>query len=143
MNEAARVSNEDWGHRCGGFFYNVVRRPGHKPKRGETPKAFRARLLKEIQKEPEHFFQRITISVPDAMLSEWVNTQLAPLLDDVRLWWEGRTPHYVRSPALVNKYGPSLMFNPIVDHDFTGHVMRDWNRYEAELAQKGKGHAKT
>ena len=48
--------------RLSGTLYNIIRKPGHKMKGGETLKQFRNRLVVEIKKDPEHFFKRYQLA---------------------------------------------------------------------------------
>lgn len=59
----ASVMNNYESIKCNGAYYNVIRNPGHKLNKGETYKKYKERLLKEIEKNPEHFFKRFEISL--------------------------------------------------------------------------------
>jgi hypothetical protein len=45
-----------------GTLYNIIRKPGHKMKGGETLKDFRNRLVTEIRKDKEYFFKRYELA---------------------------------------------------------------------------------
>jgi hypothetical protein len=45
-----------------GAIYNVIRRPGHKQKDGESLPKFVARVAKEVEKKPDHFFKRFELT---------------------------------------------------------------------------------
>lgn len=90
----------------GGVRYNVVRRPlgggrhsirQHKPTksnpRGETKKGFYHRLAGLIASEPEYFFMRWRVEVPDHDLDRFERRCLQPLLMQMCSWWETLERH--------------------------------------------------
>lgn len=57
--------------RVKGFWYNIIRRPGTRPKKGETLVDYRARLEETIDKDPEHWYKRYEVAVSDDDYAEW------------------------------------------------------------------------
>jgi len=50
------------GKKLAGTLYNIVRKPQHKMKGGETLAQFRTRLIDTIRKDKEHFFKRYELA---------------------------------------------------------------------------------
>jgi hypothetical protein len=106
-----------------GVVFDIVRRPGHKQGKTEQLQPFLSRVAAELMNPVKfsHNFIRLEMVKLKRELVEWENTQLRPILEDIRMWHEGETPHYINPTALVSKYGPCDMFGPIVRGDFTRH----------------------
>lgn len=109
-----------------GTVMNIVRRPQHRQLKGESLKDFGERVAEDVQKESrwDHFFKRVWMELLPSEIDEWEHTQLAPLLRDVRDWYDGAGPHYMNPNALITKYGRCQMYSLIVNDDPTGYVQR-------------------
>lgn len=104
----------------GGAMLNVIRRPQHKQRAEEGAGAFKKRLMQEISKSPNHFFKRLPLRTTDHHIAQWARKQLAPVLIDIRAWWEGKAPHYMNPQALTSKYGRCQLWNALTANDFAG-----------------------
>ncbi len=106
-----------------GFLMNVCRRPTHRLGKYENKPDFFARVAKDIEARPDHFFQRYELRINTEDLKTFEENVLSPLMDDVRGWWDGTVPHYLNPTALVSKYGRCEMFLPITQGNFA-HTYR-------------------
>ena len=103
-----------------GVQYDVIRRPGTLPKKGESLTAYTKRLSKEVEKDKGHYFVRVNLSVSREHLNQFYEKVLLPILDDMAQWAHGAAPHYPTPDALVGRYGPCSMYQAIANHNFTG-----------------------
>jgi len=121
-----------------GTTMNIVRRPGHRRGREEPLRKFLDRVRKEVETPSrwDHYFIRIEMDISKAEIIAWEKSVLRPLMEDVRGWWEGRSPHYINPNALVTKYGRCEMFNIIVYGNTNGFFRRDRGKvmsYQTDL----------
>jgi len=117
-----------------GFLLNICRRPGHRFKKNESKVDFYDRVRGEIKLRPDHFFQRYELTVKPSDIRRWESLVLAPLMDDIRGWWEGRRSHYLNPNALISKYGRCEMFHAIVSGNRSGtYVVDDVYGYRSSL----------
>lgn len=105
----------------GGIMLNVVRKPGERRKQDESLRDFGLRLQTKLIQSTEwdHTFLRIPRSLVVQDLRDWEANQLAPIMQEVRGWWEGRLASYVNPYSLTNLYGRAEMFNPLVRGDYS------------------------
>lgn len=76
-----------------GVLYDVIRKPGSKPHVNETEKDYAARLVKEIRKDPKHYFKRMELiySEKERTLFE---TELKYKLEEMQAVLDNRLPVY-------------------------------------------------
>ena len=114
---------------CGQMFHtppaggilDVVRRPQLRRGVKESLKEFLARCRADVSdvQRYDHHFIRFEIQVTPQEIRDWALNTLAPIMEDVRAWWDGRAPHYMNPGALVNQYGRCDMYGPLVNGDFS------------------------
>lgn len=68
--------------------YNVIRRPGIRPKKSEKLTDYFARLQDDVVGRPQHYFMRWETSLSSQDVDTWVTTTLNPILEQVVEWWE-------------------------------------------------------
>ena len=110
-----------------GCILNVVRRPGHRLGKKELLTDFYDRVGTDIadRNRWDHYFTRYQLEISEGELAAWEREQLRPVLWDIRLWWEGKTPHYMNPNALISKYGRCELFLPIIKGVFDQCFKRD------------------
>lgn len=102
-----------------GVWFNVIRRPGSKRHKNETLKDYVVRLRGLIAKEPDHYFYRWKVTITKARIERWYAETLVPMLQEVKLWVDGKIPHYMNPEALIGRYGRSDMFDVITKQNFS------------------------
>ena len=104
-----------------GVLYNVVRRPGQKLLKDETLNSFFGRVKKEVSnpKRYDHYFKRWEFAIDWSEVRQWKKDFLDPVMEEIRMWFEGNLSTYTNPYALVNQYGKCDMYLPIVKNDFT------------------------
>jgi len=114
------------GTKLCGTVLDVVRRPGIRDRKGESLKSLSERIAVDVSdpKRWDHYFTRYGMDVTQNEIREWGEKQLAPLMEDVRRWWDGTGPHYLNPNALVSKYGRCAMYAIIVRGNTVGHYKR-------------------
>lgn len=117
---------EDTGQCPGGTTMNIVRRPGHRRGKEESWKNFFSRISKDLHdpKKWDHNFIRMEMDITKREIEDYYENVLSPIFEDMRAWWEGRSPHYMNPNALVSKYGRCAMFQPITTGRFPGMFQR-------------------
>ena len=105
---------------------NVIRRPGHRQGKKEDKRSFFERVASEVSdpKNFDHFFMRFQLHIVPKDLYFWEGTQLKPILEDQRDWWEGKVRHYMNPTALLTKYGRCGMFAAVAKGDLSPYVKR-------------------
>jgi hypothetical protein len=98
---------------------NIVRRPGHRQKSNESLKEFVERVETEIYKRPEHFYKRVPYDILDSDLDWWWDTQLTPIMEDIRSWQDRGFPAYVNPTGLRIGRRKSDYFDALTQGDFT------------------------
>jgi hypothetical protein len=87
-----------------GVLLNIVRRPALKLKKGESLKAFAARVTKDIQSRPDWYFLRLRLEIePKDLLRQRQNSNA--LMSDFLAWYHGEVPHYKNSDQCEAKHG--------------------------------------
>lgn len=71
-----------------GVIYNVIRRPGLRPKKGESLPQYVQRIHDDIKERPRHYFMRWKVDLTEADLKFWVERTLNPVLERIVTWWE-------------------------------------------------------
>jgi len=109
-----------------GVVYNVIRRPGLRLGKTESWTDFLARVSKDVNdpKRSDHYFIRFQLEISKKELLDWEENTLKPTIEDICKWFDGESPHYMNSSALLAKYGRCDMFEPIVRNNFSGHFQR-------------------
>lgn len=105
-----------------GFVKNIVRRPGQIRGKDEKLKDYLARVEGDISNEKrwDHYFQRFQLRITPGELKEWKMGWLDPVMMSMRMWWEGKTPHFYNPLTLITKYGRCDTFNAQVFGDRSG-----------------------
>lgn len=103
----------------GGAVMNIVRRPGHRQKKGESLSDFAERVFQDMRARPEHFFKRLSYDILDSDLDWWWKNQLVPIMDDIRSWQERDFPSYVNPTGLRIGRRKSDYFNALTQDDFS------------------------
>ncbi len=76
-----------------GVLYNIIRNPGLKHKKGETPEQYVEKLVKAIRKDPAHYFKRFEVRYPETEKARF-NRELAAKLKEVDGFLKGTVPLY-------------------------------------------------
>jgi hypothetical protein len=130
------AANWLYGEYPAGMIRNIVRRPTLYRRKNEETDAFCQRVRKDAEnpKRWDHYFSRFMCAMTPLEIEQWQILTLNPFMLDVRLWWEGVTPHYANPDALVTKYGRCGLFNEIVKGDTTMSFRRTAPHPELEYA---------
>lgn len=109
-----------------GTTMNIIRRPGHRRKSDESLSSFLKRVAKEVSdpKKWDHYFLRVEMDVAPDEIRNWQQTFLDPLMCEIRMWWEGKSPHFMNPNALITKYGRCGMFDMIVSGNTSNYFRR-------------------
>lgn len=107
-----------------GVEYNVIRKPATRLKVNEGLPAYTKRLLKEVQRDEDHYFKRWEMAVSQKDLDAWHEHQFRQIIEAIEQWALRDGPHFVNTKALIGKYGRCEMFNIITKGDFTEVVQR-------------------
>lgn len=114
-----------YNKQVGGIIYNVIRKPKHKQKKGETEIEFVERVRGILREEPEHFFHRWDYELTRERLNDFKVKTFDPLLRQFYVWWESI------------KHDP---FAPWVDKDGLPnphHFQRPFGVYDSLTLGKG------
>jgi hypothetical protein len=106
---------------------NIIRRPAHRRGKNETLAAFISRVRDDVAKPTKfaHNFTRYEMAIRPKEVEQWKKTRLDPIMAEIRMWDEGKIPHYPNDKELVNKYGPARLFAPLTRGDFSECYRRD------------------
>lgn len=110
-----------------GTVMNIVRRPGQRRGQHEGLADFLKRVAREVQ-DPKRFdwyYVRYSMRVAKNELDAWKETQLDPIMEDIRGWWEGRHPHYMTAKNLITKYGRCQLFLPLTKGEEINCIRRE------------------
>jgi hypothetical protein len=120
------VTREELKKMPAGITMNIPRRPGQHWLVQDTLQSFLERVQKDVSnaKRYDHYFIRFDMDITKGELDWWKRNQLDPIMLDLRLWWDGVTPHYMNPKNLVTKYGRCGMFDAITAHDTSGLEQR-------------------
>jgi hypothetical protein len=86
-----------------GSLYNIIRNPGHKPKKDETEKQFADRIRLLVQEDPAHFFIRYDVPY-DAKEKARFRAELLHKLREVEGFLKGSVPLYRNENACTIPY---------------------------------------
>lgn len=109
------------------ILYNVIRRPGLRPRSGEPLKDFLNRVDEDIDKRPSHYFMRWVVDIERKDLEDFVERTLNPLLLQVSEWWDS-VKHDPFSPWTLQDGGPNLL-----------HYERPYGIYDSTMFGNGRG----
>jgi hypothetical protein len=84
-----------------GCEYDVIRRPGSRPRKNESVPEYVKRLRKEAERDPDHYFCRPRLDVTPEDIEHWRVSVLQPLLIEVYRWTQYKTMHFVNAGYLV------------------------------------------
>jgi PD-(D/E)XK nuclease superfamily protein len=85
-------------------WYNILRRPGLKQKKGESLAQLAKRIEADVKDRPEFYFMRLEIPCTKTDLLDW-EAQLTGMIDDFYRWWKGEAPHYMNPKGCETQYG--------------------------------------
>lgn len=85
-----------------GVNYNVIRKPGHKQKKGESLQDFTDRLTSEVKKDPGHFFKRYEVIYTLEQIARF-EKELYFLLVDFAKYVKGELPNYRNQTACIGR----------------------------------------
>lgn len=111
------------GKKPDAVLYNIIRRPGMQPKKGERIAQMQDRLRKDINKRPEYYFIRLRVQLDPTELDAERAEHTAKITDFVR-WYHGEVGHYKNSDQCENKYGTCEFLAICGRKDFSGFYKR-------------------
>jgi len=100
------AKNED--SRIAGVKYNIIRRPNHKLKDGESLPDYSARIAEDVLVRPDHWFVRYEVAYPDSILKRH-QQELLWKLRSFKQWWEFDQKHRAAGPPDGNIGMASLL----------------------------------
>jgi hypothetical protein len=102
--------------------HDMIRRTSAKPnkKTHESIAKYAKRIGKEVEKEPDYYFNRIPTPVNRVKLEAYRDNIINPIICDLAEWASGRGPHYPNPNAIIGRYGPCSLFGPITQNNFAG-----------------------
>ncbi len=111
-------------------WYNIIRRPGLKRGKEETAKDFQARIAEDVRVRPEHYFQRIPVTLEPSEL------EVAENRVKQCLWWlQSHASEFLAAPkercllwnsgACESKYGTCEMLPICSKQDYSNHYVRE------------------
>lgn len=109
-----------------GVRYNLLRRPGEKRKKEETLAEYSDRIAANVEKDPDHYFQRLEVELTDTERNEHVD-RTTYLVEQFYEWWKETMLHpstrdlMWNSGACENKYGVCSMLDACANSDFSGY----------------------
>jgi hypothetical protein len=105
-----------------GVLYNLIRRPGLRPKKNESLPAFAKRIAADIRKRPDWYFTRMELNVTPADIHRFEG-RLFDMVGDFVAWWRGDVGHYLNSGNCQNKFGTCWAL-PICSRGEYGHTFQ-------------------
>ena len=106
-----------------GVLYNIIRIPGVRRAKCDSLSDLVGKVEANMQKESTYYLRpRVPVSRPER--EHWLNRTMTPLMNEVRMWWEGRLPHSMNEEALFTKYGKSDLTGLMLHGDEQGLVRR-------------------
>ncbi len=123
-----------------GILYNIIRRPGHKFTQKDTEKSFIDRVAKDVNnpKNKSHYFMRPEMYMTLSEIKDWKRDQLDPIMQEVRLWIEGVSPHYIKPNALVTKWGRCDLYQLIVNDRVALYKRNKTRKQKEEINDRKK-----
>ncbi len=108
------------GKRPVGVDYNVIRRPGHEIREGESFAEFADRIRADIDKRPDHFFKRFEVAY-DSSDFRWFGRMLAQVLKEFKDWHDGLLPTYPNLASCIGRWNCSYL-EACSSRSMTGYV---------------------
>ena len=110
-----------------GAYYNLLRRPSERRGITENLGALALRIGKKIDKDPDHFFQRLRITFTDREREEHL-FRAQKLVEEFYEWW--KQDHSTRdllwnSGQCESKYGTCSMLPICAHRDRSAHHIRE------------------
>ena len=111
------------------ILYNVIRRPGLRPRQKETDQEFLKRVEEDVRGRPSFYFMRWQVELAPGDLDCWIDSTFNPILTQIIRWWDSiandpfnpdSPEHYVDPEGLFGRYGKSNYFNAITRGNFKG-----------------------
>ena len=115
------------GKKITGFMYNMIRRPSlRRTPKDTTITDFVERCRMDIVNRMDHYFTRIYLRITREEIIHWKETQLDPIMRDMRVWVKSKYkwPSYFSPSALKTVYGLAPMAKAIANNDYTGLYKR-------------------
>lgn len=115
------------GKKITGFQYNIIRRPSlRRTQKDNTIDAFIERCRMDVMLRMDYYFTRIKLTITRDEIHHWKETQLDPIMHDMRRWVNSKYtwPKYFSPSALKTVYGLAPMAKAITSNDFTGLYKR-------------------
>ncbi len=115
------IAQDVFKEKPAGVLYNVLRRPGQNWLKEDTLKSFCDRVEKDVSKvrRYDHYFKRWEFAIDYSEVLAWKKAFLDPVMQEIRMWQEGKLATYINPFALVSKFGRCDMYAPIVWGDYT------------------------
>lgn len=107
-----------------GVLYNIIRRPGLRPRKGELFPQFAERIVHDIKARPDWYFVRMEMDVTERELDKFEG-ELIDLVTDFIHWWKGKSGHWKNSNFCENKYGVCWALGICSRQDFHGTFVRE------------------
>jgi hypothetical protein len=106
-----------------GLILNIIRRPGFKGKKGETPEQLARRIESDVKKRPEFYFIRLRMTVDKRDLTR-TRREHEALVEEFVRWAKGDGAHYRNSDHCENKYGTCEFLRVCARQDYSGLYQR-------------------
>lgn len=106
--------------------YDVIRRPGEKRKQDESLSDFADRLAKNIDKDPDHYFARFTVTFTPRERDEQ-RFRIERLVQEFYSWWKTEdhsTRDLLWNGGACDVFGPCQNLQVCANGDETGHRVR-------------------
>lgn len=93
----------EFGYKCSGVCYNIIRNPGHKVGASESLQQYCNRLKAEIRKDPNHFFKRFYVPFTAKDKMEF-KLELMHKVNEMKKITDGHSYPYKNETACVNNF---------------------------------------
>lgn len=103
-----------------GVYYNVVRRPSIKPKKGQPLNVFAKRLEEDVAERPDFYFVRFEVEIDEEDVAR-LSRELQTAIGEIQVWQTGST-HYRNTSQCEGKYGACPFLKICGNNDWTGYV---------------------
>lgn len=109
-----------------GTIMNVIRRPGHRRGENEALPHFLERIRKDVIsiKKYDHNYIRNQMLMTPMEVMTWKKTQLDPIMQGVRMWWEGTFPHFLNPSVLTTKFGKNRFYAEMLGQTSAAYYKR-------------------
>lgn len=86
-----------------GVLYNVIRNPGLKFRKQDTREDYIERIVEDIAKRPEHYYQRFEILITPSSVQDFQSETHHKMIE-FDMWLKGQLPTYKNQTACVAPY---------------------------------------